>query len=139
MTTQMVLLLMMTMMTMMTMMMMIPIMMMLVARDGRGEYCSHQTLITDGYEVNALHCTDDFDNDNYNNNDDNDEDDNDDDDYESDDNRRGTRAIWLKVDIMILSLFLRGKARCNYCFGKLPCLVSGPEMLANDCNSMLLG
>ena len=54
MTTPMVLLLMMTMMTMMTMMMMIPIMMMLVARDGRGEYCSHQTLITDGYEVNAL-------------------------------------------------------------------------------------
>ena len=49
------LLLMMTMRLMTTkMMMMMTLMMMLVARYGRGEYCSHQTLIIDRYEVNAL-------------------------------------------------------------------------------------
>ena len=51
------LLLMMTMRSMTTkmmMMMMMTLMMMLVARYGRGEYCSHQTLIIDRYEVNAL-------------------------------------------------------------------------------------
>ena len=30
-------------------------MMLVVARYGRGKYCSHQTLITAGYEVSALH------------------------------------------------------------------------------------
>ena len=39
----------------MKMMMMRIMMMLVVARYGRGKYCSHQTLITAGYEVSALH------------------------------------------------------------------------------------